>query len=126
MDSLSFIISGASVVPRSMLIKEMKFKSLFISSGIAMVLGNLVIGLGMALNGFEIWSYVFALISQNAILGMLLDSPRTNRHKNGRLGFKGNGRHGGSTIFNMLNYAAGKVDTMIVAAHSTDWKLTGF
>ena len=127
--ALSFIISGASVVPRSMLIKEMKFKSLFISSGIAMVLGNLVIGLGMALNGFEIWSYVFALLSQNAILGVCYWIAHP-----GPIGIKMDGSalremvgYGGrSTIFNMLNYAAGKVDTMIVAAHSTDWKLTGF
>ena len=35
--ALSFIISGASVVPRSMLIKEMRFKSLFACSAIAMV-----------------------------------------------------------------------------------------
>ena len=94
-----------------------------------MVLGNLVIGLGMALNGFEIWSYVFALLSQNAILGVCYWIAHP-----GPIGIKMDGSalremvgYGGrSTIFNMLNYAAGKVDTMIVAAHSTDWKLTGF
>ena len=80
----------------------------------------------MALNGFEIWSYVFALLSQNAILAYAMDSsPRTCRHKNGQFGFKKMVGYGGrSTIFNMLNYAAGKVDTMIIYHLLTE--LTGF
>lgn len=127
--ALSFIISGASVVPRSMLIKEMRFKSLFVSSAIAMVLGNLIIGLGLAVNGYEIWAYVFALLSQNAILGIcywfLFPGPIGLKMDKGALK-EMVGYGGRSTIFNMINYAAGKVDTMIVAKFSTDWRLTGF
>ena len=127
--ALSFIISGASVVPRSMLIKEMKFKSLFACSAIAMVLGNLIIGLGLAVNGYEIWAYVFALLAQNTILGICywLSFPGPVGLKMDKGALKEMVGYGGrSTIFNMINYAAGKVDTMIVAKFSTDWRLTGF
>ena len=127
--ALSFIISGASVVPRSMLIKEMRFKSLFACSAIAMVLGNLFIGLGLAMNGYEIWAYVFALLSQNTILGICywLSFPGPIGLKMDKEALKEMVGYGGrSTIFNMINYAAGKVDTMIIAKFSTDWKLTGF
>ena len=127
--ALSFIISGASVVPRSMLIKEMRFKSLFACSALAMVLGNLIIGLGLALYGYEIWAYVFALLSQNTILGICYWAfyPGPVGLKMDKEALKEMVGYGGrSTIFNMINYAAGKVDTMIVAKFSTDWRLTGF
>ena len=68
--ALSFIISGASVVPRSMLIKEMRFKSLFFCSSTAMIIGNLIVGLTLAYNGAGIWAYVIALLSQNTLLGI--------------------------------------------------------
>lgn len=127
--ALSFIISGTSVVPRSMLIKEMRFKSLFACSALAMVLGNLGIGLGLAVYGYEIWAYVFALLSQNTILGICYWAfyPSPVGLKIDKEALKEMVGYGGrSTIFNMINYAAGKVDTMIVAKFSTDWRLTGF
>ena len=127
--ALSFIISGASIVPRSMLIKEMRFKSLFACSAIAMVLGNLVIGLGLAYYGFGIWAYVFALLCQNTILGICywiaFPGPIGIKIDDDAL-FEMVGYGGRSTIFNMINYAAGKADTLIVAKFSTDWKLIGF
>ena len=68
--ALSFIISGASVVPRSMLIKEMKFKSLFFCSATAMIIGNLIIGLTLAYNGAGIWAYVVSLLAQNTLISI--------------------------------------------------------
>jgi PST family polysaccharide transporter len=127
--ALSFIISGASVVPRSMLIKEMRFKSLFISSAVAMVLGNLVIGLGLALNGADIFAYVFALLAQNTILsiGYWIAYPGPIGLKMDKGALKDMVGYGGrSTVFNVINYAAGKIDTMIVGAYSGNWTLTGF
>jgi lipopolysaccharide exporter len=127
--ALSFIISGASVVPRSMLIKEMRFKSLFISSAVAMVLGNLVIGLGLALNGADIFAYVYALLAQNTILGICywIAYPGPVGLKMDKDALKDMVAYGGrSTVFNVINYAAGKVDTLIVGAYSGDWTLTGF
>ena len=125
--ALSFIISGASVVPRSLLIKHMKFKSLFFSSTIAMILGNIILGLGMAFMEFGVWSYVFALLAQNAILGICYWIAQP-----GPVGLKVDGfalsemlEYGlKSTIFNIINYAAGKVDYMVVA-YNTNLKLAG-
>ena len=127
--SLSFIISGASVVPRSMLIKEMRFKSLFFCSATAMILGNLVIGLGLALNGFEIWAYVAALLAQNTLLGIgyWISYPGPIGLKMDKGALKEMVGYGSrSTMFNMLNYASGKMDTLIVGRFSGNWTLTGF
>lgn len=126
--SLSFIISGASVVPRSMLIKKMQFKSLFLCSSSAMIIGNLILGLTLAANGAGIWAYVAALLTQNTLLGIgyWIAAP-------GPIGLKWNksalremvGYGGRSTVFNMINYAAGKIDTMVVGAQAADWTITG-
>ena len=126
--ALSFIISGASVVPRSMLIKEMRFKSLFFCSSIAMILGNLIVGLTFAYNGYGIWAYVIALLSQNTLLGIgyWIVSPSPvgilidNKALREMVGYGGR-----STVFNILNYAASKVDTMVVGATTSNWTLTG-
>ena len=126
--ALSFIISGASVVPRSMLIKNMRFKSLFFCSSTAMIIGNLIIGLTLAVNGAGIWSYVVALLAQNTLLGIgywiaapspvgLLMDKKALREM---VGYGGR-----STVFNIINYAASKVDTMVVGATTSNWTLTG-
>lgn len=127
--ALSFIISGASVVPRSMLIKEMRFKSLFFCSATAMILGNLVIGLGLALNGFEIWAYVAALLAQNTLLGIgyWISYPGPVGLKMDKSALREMVGYGSrSTLFNMINYASGKIDTLIVGRFSGNWTFTGF
>ena len=126
--ALSFIISGISVVPRSMLIKEMRFKSLFFCSSTALVFGNLILGLTLAVNGWGIWAYVAALLTQNILLGigywLVAPSPvGLWMNKSALREMVGYG--GRSTLFNMINYAAGKVDTMIVGAQTSNWTIIG-
>lgn len=126
--SLSFILSGAAVVPRSLLVKQMAFKKLFIAAVVAMIVGNWAIGLGLAWNGYGVWAYVGALLSQNAILGLLywFFAPVP-------VGFRWDGvalremlGYGGrSTAFNIFTYAAGKVDTLIVGRWGSGWAATG-
>ena len=126
--ALSFIISGASVVPRSMLIKEMRFKSLFFCSSTALVLGNLILGLTLAVNGAGIWAYVAALLTQNVLLGIgyWIVAPGPIGLKLDNTALREMVGYGGrSTLFNMINYAAGKVDTMVVGAYTSNWTLTG-
>jgi O-antigen/teichoic acid export membrane protein len=126
--ALSFIISGASVVPRSMLIKEMRFKSLFFCSSTAMIIGNLIVGLTLAYNGAGIWAYVIALLAQNTLLGIgywiAAPSPigifMDNKALREMVGYGGR-----STVFNILNYSASKIDTMVVGATTSNWTLTG-
>ncbi|PCJ81307.1 MAG: hypothetical protein COA49_06230 [Bacteroidetes bacterium] len=127
--SLSFIISGAYVVPRSMLIKKMQFKYLFLCSSTAMIFGNLIIGLSLAANGAGIWAYVAALLTQNTLLGIgyWIASPGPVSLKLNKVALREMVGYGGrSTVFNMINYAAGKIDTMVVGVQTTDWTLTGF
>ncbi len=135
--SLSFFISALAIVPRSMIIKEMEFKKLFFSSATAMTIGNLGVGLGLAFNGYDLWAYVFALLSQNTLMTILYWI-----YKPVKIGMSWNWETtkdmirygGGSTLFNMFNYAATKVDTLIVGKYAqTDfagadmerWRNTG-
>ena len=126
--ALSFIISGASVVPRSMLIKEMRFKSLFFCSSTAMIIGNLIVGLTLAYNGAGIWAYVIALLSQNTLLSIgywfVAPSP-IGIFMNKKALREMVGYGGRSTVFNILNYSAYKIDTMVVGAATSNWTLTG-
>jgi len=126
--ALSFIISGASVVPRSMLIKEMRFKSLFFCSSTALVFGNLILGLTLAVNGWGIWAYVAALLTQNILLGIgyWIAAPSPVGVWMNKAALREMVGYGGrSTLFNMINYAAGKVDTMVVGAQTSNWTLIG-
>ncbi|MDP4827355.1 MAG: oligosaccharide flippase family protein, partial [Flavobacteriales bacterium] len=103
----------------------------------AMTIGNLGVGLGLAFNGYDLWAYVFALLSQNTLMTILYWI-----YKPVKIGMSWNWETtkdmirygGGSTLFNMFNYAATKVDTLIVGKYAqTDfagadmerWRNTG-
>jgi O-antigen/teichoic acid export membrane protein len=114
---LSFLISAISIVPKSLIIKKMQFKKLFFASATAMTIGNLIIGITLAMMGYKIWAYVFALLSQNLIMTIAfwIQNPVDIRAKWRWADIKGMMSYGaGSTLFNMFNYAATKADTLIV------------
>jgi PST family polysaccharide transporter len=120
----SFLISALSIVPRSLIIKALAFKKLFLITLSAMSIGNLVIGLGLAFAGYDLWAYVFALLSQNVMMTVGYWLSRATP-----IGFSFNGKAtaemirygGGSTLFNMFNYAATKIDTLIVGKLGADF-----
>ena len=122
--ALSFILSSLALIPRSLLIRTMQFKTLFIASAVSMVVGNLVIGLGLAYAGYGVWSYVAALLSQNTLLGIFY---WLMRPKQAAGAWKpGNWRtlgpmlsYGGrATVYSLMNYASSKVDTVLVGHHA--------
>jgi len=115
--SLSFVISGFSVVSRSLLIRDMNFKALTACALTGMVVGNLGVGLVLAWQGAGVWAYVSALLVQNAVLSLgYLIVARVPVE----MGFRfsrirqlvGYGLR--STAFNLLTYAAAKVDIWLV------------
>lgn len=134
---ISFMISAISIVPKSLIVKSMEFKKLFIAAAIAMSIGNLGVGLGMAYAGYGLWSYVFALLSQNVIMTICywIQHPVAISWDWNWKGTRSMIRYGGqSTLFNIFNYAATKADTLIVAklsnlntsfGESTRWSSTG-
>lgn len=135
--ALSFIFSSIALVPRSLLIRKMEFKKLFGATLIAMIIGNLGIGLYLAYLGYGIWAYVAALLSQNALLGIAYWSFNLTPLS----GFFGKWKwgdlramllYGGkSTVFNWFNYAATKIDVVVVGEFSqassagNGWATTG-
>lgn len=114
---LSFTLAGLALVPRSLLLRKMDFRSLFFSSLSAMLIANWVIGIGMAIAGYGVWSYAVALIVQNALLGL-------NYWWRARVRIQGGMawsalqpllRYGaGSTLFNVFNYGATKLDVLVL------------
>jgi PST family polysaccharide transporter len=120
--ALSFVISGFTLVPRSLLIRRMAFDRLFRSSLAAMLLGNLVIGLGLAWAGAGVWAYVLALLSQNALLGVFnwYQAPHSLRGLPSAASLRSMLGYGArSTLFNLGNYVATKVDTLVVSLSSS-------
>ena len=115
--SLSFVISGFSVVSRSLLIRDMNFKALTACALTGMVVGNLGVGLVLAWQGAGVWAYVAALLVQNAVLSIgyliLARVPWLEGFNAARiLDLLGYGMR--STTFNLLTYAAAKVDVWLV------------
>lgn len=115
--SLSFTISALGIIPRSLLIKAMNFKKFFIAGMVSIIGGNLIVGLTLAYLDFDVWAYVFALIAQNLLMTIafwLLHPVRLkfrwhwpSTRELIRYGY-------GSTLFNALNYAGTRLDTLIV------------
>jgi PST family polysaccharide transporter len=115
--STSFVISALGVVPRSLMMKRMEFKSFFVSSMVSIVGGNLLIGLTLAYWGYGVWAYVWALFAQNTLMtiSMWWNDPVKIGWKGTRSGINELLHYGaGSTLFNALNYAATKVDVTLV------------
>jgi PST family polysaccharide transporter len=120
--ALSFVISGFTLVPRSLLIRRMAFDKLFRSSLLAMGIGNLGIGLGLAWAGAGVWSYVAALLAQNALMGVFntFQAPYPVHGWPSAASLRSMLGYGArSTLFNLANYAATKVDTLVVSLSSS-------
>lgn len=113
----SFVISAFAVVPRAMMMREMRFKVLFKASMISIIGGNLVVGLVLAWYGWNVWAYVWALFAQNALMTIALwwyqpvKITRFWKWENTRE-LIGYGM--GSSLFNALNYFATKMDVMMI------------
>lgn len=65
--SAAFLFSGFSVISLGILRRNLKFKQLAVVEIASYILGYGVVGIGSALNGFGVWSLVFAVIGQEAI-----------------------------------------------------------
>jgi O-antigen/teichoic acid export membrane protein len=114
---VSFVISALAVVPRALMMRDMKFKILFKASMISIVGGNLVVGLLLAWLGWNVWAYVGALFAQNLLMTMALwyyqpfqvtwSWKWQDTRELMRYGL-------GSSLFNALNYFATKLDVMLV------------
>jgi PST family polysaccharide transporter len=113
----SFTISALAVVPRSMMMKNMRFKTMFKASMISIIGGNLIVGLTLAFLGWNVWAYVWALFAQNLLMTIALWC-----YEPVKLTVKWQWsytreliRYGaGSTLFNALNYLATKLDVLLI------------
>jgi O-antigen/teichoic acid export membrane protein len=117
----SFIISSLSVVPRNLMMKEMRFKAFFTASMLSIIGGNLVVGLILAYEGFQIWAYVWALFAQNALMTLacwFLQPTKVQWKWNKSATLELLNYGAGSSLFNALNYAATKVDVTVIPMFS--------
>ncbi|MGH3666006.1 MAG: lipopolysaccharide biosynthesis protein [Egibacteraceae bacterium] len=63
--SWTFVLTGFGNTARSLLRRELRFRELAIAETAAYLLGYLVVGLGMAVAGYGVWSLVGAVLSAN-------------------------------------------------------------
>jgi O-antigen/teichoic acid export membrane protein len=113
----SFIISAIAVVPRSMMMKHMRFKTMFKASMISIVGGNLVVGLTLAYLQWDVWAYVWALFAQNMLMTLALwyyEPVRVTLQWEWKYTRELIRYGAGSTLFNALNYLATKLDVLLV------------
>lgn len=114
---LSFTISAIAVVPRSMMMKHMRFKTMFKASMVSIIGGNVIVGLVLAYMDYNVWAYVWALFTQNALMTIALwyFEPVKLTLKWEWKYTRELIRYGaGSTLFNALNYLATKMDVLLV------------
>jgi len=65
--SLAFFIDGVSTIPESLLQRDLRFRTLMMAANGAYLLGSGVVGIGLALSGFGVWSLVWAAISMRVV-----------------------------------------------------------
>lgn len=115
--AVSFLLAAFALVPRSLLIRRMDFRSLFWSSLVAMVLANGIFGIWAAIAGWGVYAYIGALLLQNGLLGLQFWwRSKLKVSWTPHLGAaRGLLRYGASsTVFNFLNYAATKLDLLVL------------
>ncbi len=65
--SVNLIIKSLGVVSNALMIRRFQFKQLFISVLVSNIIGTLGLGIYLALNGYEVWALIFALLSVGLI-----------------------------------------------------------
>ncbi len=116
--ALSFIISGIQIVPKSLLLKQLRFKEIFISVTLGMTVGLLIVGLGLAFLDYEVWSYAIALLAQSTIMTFCYwyFSPLKLQGLKSIAAAGALIRYGsGSTLFTFFNYISSKTDVFLVS-----------
>ncbi|NJL14594.1 MAG: oligosaccharide flippase family protein [Microscillaceae bacterium] len=69
--SLTFVCNGFSAVSTSLLRRDMQFKKISLINLLSFILAYPVIGIVLALQGWEVWSLVTALLAQSVIFSVL-------------------------------------------------------
>ena len=69
--SISFVLTGLSVIPEALLVREMLFRKLAYIENTSFLFGA-VIGVGMALSGWGVWSLVMQSLTRALSMGIIL------------------------------------------------------
>ena len=115
--SAAFLFSGFSVISLGLLRRNLKFKQLAVVEIVSYILGYGVVGIGSALNGFGVWSLVFAVIGQEAIT--LAASYAFVRHSLRPVFAWADIRHflhygGKYSVIGFLEYIGANVDSLLI------------
>jgi O-antigen/teichoic acid export membrane protein len=115
--SAAFLFSGFSVISLGLLRRNLKFKQLAIVEIVSYVLGYGVVGIGSALQGYGVWSLVFAVIGQEAIT--LAASYAFVRHSLRPVFAWADLRHflhygGKYSVIGFLEYIGANVDSLLI------------
>ena len=110
-------MNGITTIGKSMLMREIKFKSLFFIDIISFFIGYLLIGIILALTGFKIWSLVFGIIA-NQFINLILILFITRMPKKLLIKVKESkellGFGSGISLINIFIFFANNIDNIII------------
>ena len=66
------VIRSFAIVPRALLVRDFEFKKIFYATLLSTIIGNLLLGIPLALYGYGVWSLVVAFVSVGLINAFLL------------------------------------------------------
>jgi O-antigen/teichoic acid export membrane protein len=113
---LEFLINGFSVIPRSLLIREMKFRQIAIVEFASNVTGS-VVTLVLALLGYGVWALVLGMLSIRVVatIGFTLSQPFIHMPSKSMQGMRAFFAIGGYVTFSrILWYLYSRADILIV------------
>ncbi len=117
--SLSLLGICASIVSRSLLMRDLNFKQLFFIDTFAYVLGYVVVGISLATMGHGVWSLVYAALTTQttAAVGCIVlkpvGRPRLLKKELGELTHFGTG----ISLNSIVNYAAVNTDNLLIGKY---------
>jgi len=115
--SLVFIVMAVGKVSESFLIKDFRFKEIFISRSISVFIGNVIVLYILAINGFGIYAFIFAFLTAQVLQSGLnyyfakhSFAFYWNKKELKELFFFGSS----FTILRITNYAAAQMDKLLI------------
>ncbi len=124
--SLTLLITSLGAVPKGLLMKQLEFKTLFIVDLISYLVGYAGVTIGLALNGFGVWSLVvgaLASVTLSSLLCLFYQPllPHWRCQLQDIKDFLHSG--GGISLNSLINYAAANVDYLMIGKFQGQYAL---
>lgn len=118
--ALLLLIKATGSVSRSLLVRSMKFRELTIVTILSSIIGNLLVGIPLAIFGYELWAIIIAILTVNVVLtlGFIFYRPIKFGFTFKSKEFKQIATFGGNlTLVRVFNQLGSQIDKLVLGKY---------